>query len=78
MAKLVAIALLWFYCGWYAGAFLAFALGVSPAIGPILGAAVAVVVVSYVRRAILSTKVRLSVLKDESVSAATRQPAVRS
>jgi hypothetical protein len=78
MAKLVAIALLWFYCGWYAGAFLAFALGVSPAIGPILGAAVAAVVVSYVRRTILSTKVRLSVPMDESVSAATRQPAVRS
>ncbi len=76
MAKLVAIALLWFYCGWYAGAFLAYALGVSPAIGPILGAAVAAVVVSYVRRRISLEPP--SVPRDESISAATRQPAVRS
>ena len=41
MTKRVAAAFLWFYTGWYAGAFLAEMLGVSPVIGPILGAAAA-------------------------------------
>ena len=41
MTKRVAAAFLWFYTGWYAGAFLAELLGVSPVIGPIVGAAAA-------------------------------------
>jgi hypothetical protein len=41
MTKRVVAAFLWFYTGWYAGAFLAEMLGVSPVIGPILGAAAA-------------------------------------
>jgi uncharacterized membrane protein len=45
MTKRVAAAFLWFYTGWYAGAFLAEMLGISPVIGPILGAAAAVLLV---------------------------------
>ena len=45
MTKRVVAAFLWFYTGWYAGAFLAEMLGVSPVIGPILGAAAAVLLV---------------------------------
>ena len=45
MTKRVAAAFLWFYTGWYAGAFLAEMLGVSAVIGPILGAAAAVLLV---------------------------------
>jgi hypothetical protein len=45
MTKRVAAAFLWFYTGWYAGAFLAEIFGVSPVIGPILGAAAAVLLV---------------------------------
>ena len=41
MTKRVAAAFLWFYTGWYAGAFLAELLGVSPVIGPIVRAAAA-------------------------------------
>jgi hypothetical protein len=41
MTKRVVAAFLWFYTGWYAGAFLAEMLGVSPVIGPIVGAAAA-------------------------------------
>ena len=41
MTKRVAAAFLWFYTGWYAGAMIAAFLGVSPVIGPILGAAAA-------------------------------------
>ena len=45
MTKRVVAAFLWFYTGWYAGAFLAEILGISPVIGPILGAAAAVLLV---------------------------------
>ena len=41
MTKRVAAAFLWFYTGWYAGAFLAEIFGVSPVIGPIIGVAAA-------------------------------------
>ena len=41
MTKRLAAALLWFYAGWYAGAMIAGFLGISPVIGPILGAAAA-------------------------------------
>jgi hypothetical protein len=41
MKKRVLSAFLWFYCGWYAGAMLATYLGLSPVLGPILGAAAA-------------------------------------
>jgi hypothetical protein len=41
MTKRVAAAFLWFYTGWYAGAFLAEIFGVSPVIGPIVGVAAA-------------------------------------
>jgi len=36
---------LWFYTGWYAGAIVAWALGVSPLVGPLLGAAAAAIFV---------------------------------
>jgi hypothetical protein len=41
MKKRILSAVLWFYTGWYAGSMLAFYLGVSPALGPILGVAAA-------------------------------------
>ena len=41
MTKRVAAAFLWFYTGWYAGAMIAAIFGVSPVIGPIVGAAAA-------------------------------------
>jgi hypothetical protein len=41
MAKRILSAALWFYTGWYAGAMIAFHLGISEAIGPLLGAAAA-------------------------------------
>ena len=37
MKKRVASTFLWFYVGWYCGAMLAAALGVSPILGPIIG-----------------------------------------
>jgi len=37
MSKRIAAAVLWFAVGWYAGAYLAFYLGIADVIGPILG-----------------------------------------
>jgi hypothetical protein len=50
MTKRVAAAFLWFYTGWYAGAFIAAMLGVSPVIGPILGVAAAGLLIADPRR----------------------------
>jgi hypothetical protein len=45
MTKRILAAFLWFYTGWYAGAMLAEILSVSPALGPIIGAAAAGLIV---------------------------------
>lgn len=52
MKKRTFAAILWFYTGWYAGAFLAEMLGVGPALGPIIGAAAAGLIVVDPRRII--------------------------
>jgi uncharacterized protein (DUF697 family) len=56
MTKRVVAAFLWFYTGWYAGALVASFLGVSPMLGPILGAAVAAVIVGDPRRIIWTAR----------------------
>ncbi|HEX8940081.1 MAG TPA: hypothetical protein VF763_07945 [Candidatus Limnocylindrales bacterium] len=55
MTKRVIAALLWFYAGWSLGAMLAFVLGISPALGPILGAAGAMVIAGDPRHIIWRT-----------------------
>lgn len=54
MTKRAVATILWFYAGWYAGATLAFLLGLAPALGPILGTAAAAIVAVDPRRAIWS------------------------
>ena len=44
MKKRVLSAFLWFYCGWYAGAMIASIVGISPMLGPIVGAAAAALI----------------------------------
>jgi hypothetical protein len=44
MKKRVLSAFLWFYCGWYAGAMIAAFVGISPMLGPIVGAAAAALI----------------------------------
>jgi hypothetical protein len=44
MKKRALAAVLWFFAGWYFGAFLAEIFGVSVAIGPIIGAAAAALI----------------------------------
>jgi len=44
--------LLWFYAGWYAGALVAYHLGISEILGPILGAAAAGLIALDPRRII--------------------------
>lgn len=41
MKKRVLATALWFYAGWFAGAFVAFMAGVSPVLGPMVGLAAA-------------------------------------
>ena len=52
MTKRVVAAMLWFYAGWYAGALLADFLGVSPLLGPLIGAAAAGLIAGDPRRII--------------------------
>lgn len=56
MLKRVFAAFLWFYTGWYGGALLADFLGLSPALGPIIGAAAAFLIVGDPRRVIWKAK----------------------
>jgi len=56
MAKRILAAFLWFYTGWYAGAMLAELLSLSPALGPILGAAAAGLIVGDPRRMIWTAR----------------------
>ena len=44
MKKRALAAVLWFYAIWYAGAMIAQALSLSPALGPILGTAAAALI----------------------------------
>lgn len=56
MKKRVAAAFLWFYTGWYAGALVADIIGVSPVLGPLIGAAAAALIVGDPRRIIWSAR----------------------
>jgi hypothetical protein len=52
MKRRVLAAFLWFYAGWYLGSYLAEMFGVTPLLGPIIGAALAAIVVGDPRRII--------------------------
>jgi hypothetical protein len=52
MKKRIFAAFLWFYTGWYGGALLADFTGMSPLIGPVIGAVIAALVVGDPRRVI--------------------------
>jgi hypothetical protein len=56
MKKRVLAAFLWFYTGWYAGALLANIVGVSPVLGPLIGAVTAALIVGDPRRIIWRAK----------------------
>ena len=56
MKKRLLAAFLWFYAGWYAGALLADFLGVSPVLGPLIGAVAAALIVGDPRRIIWTAK----------------------
>ena len=52
MTKRILAAILWFYTGWYAGAMLAAFMGISPVLGPLLGATAAMLIAGDPRRII--------------------------
>lgn len=59
MTKRVLAAMLWFYTGWYAGAILAEFVGVSPVLGPLIGAAAAGLIAGDPRRIIWTARARV-------------------
>jgi hypothetical protein len=44
MKKRIAAAVLWFFTGWFVGSFGAFALGLTPALGPIVATVAALII----------------------------------
>jgi hypothetical protein len=74
MAKRILAAFLWFYTGWYAGAMLAEILSVSPALGPILGAAAAGLIVGDPRRMIWTARTARSASTPASSAAPDALP----
>ena len=52
MSKRILAAILWFYTGWYAGAMAADLIGISPLLGPVLGATAAALIAGDPRRLI--------------------------
>jgi hypothetical protein len=56
MFKRVVAAFMWFFCGWYMGAFIAFMFHVSPALGPIIGATAAFLIAGDPRGIIWNRK----------------------
>jgi hypothetical protein len=70
MSKRILAAFLWFYTGWYAGAMLADVLSLNPALGPILGAAAAGLIVGDPRRLIWTART----VRSASPSAPDRLP----
>ena len=56
MVKRIFIAFLWFYTGWYGGALFANFLGLNPALGPLIGAVAAVLIIGDPRQFISKAK----------------------
>jgi len=56
MKKRIFAAFLWFYTGWYGGALLADFIGVSPFLGPIIGAAAAAMIAGDPRRIVWTAR----------------------
>jgi hypothetical protein len=56
MKKRAVATVLWLYAGWFSGAFAALMLGVSPALGPIIGFAAAALVAADPRGVIWTTR----------------------
>jgi hypothetical protein len=56
MKKRIAAAFLWFYVGWYAGALIADISGISPVLGPLLGATAAALIAGDPRRIIWAAR----------------------
>jgi hypothetical protein len=69
MKKRITAAILWFYAGWFVGAVLAFVLGLSPALGPILATAAAAIIAGDPRHMIWTTERRTSTTRQQRSTA---------
>jgi hypothetical protein len=73
MTKRILAMFLWFYTGWYAGALIADFIGVTPMLGPIVGAAAAALIAGDPRRIIWT--VRAATPATSASPEATPEPA---
>ena len=72
MAKRTLAALLWFYAGWYAGSMIASILGVSEALGPVLGTAAAALIAGDPRHRIWTPRVSSERIENRLASITSR------
>jgi hypothetical protein len=75
MTKRIVAGTLWFFAGWYLGAFVAEFLGLSPLLGPVWGTSVAALIMWDPRRVIWATSDRAASPKAESQPVAETSPA---
>jgi hypothetical protein len=75
MTKRIVAGTLWFFAGWYLGAFVAEFLGLSPLLGPIWGTSVAALITLDPRHVIWPTPDRAPSPKAESQPVAESSPA---
>jgi hypothetical protein len=73
MKKRILAAVLWFYAGWYAGAMIAFAFGLSPVLGPIVGTAAAALIAGDPRHLIWTRRETAPSVAPKVSSEATAQ-----
>ena len=75
MKKRALAAVLWFYAAWYVGAMIAYMLGLSEALGPILGTAAAAIVAGDPRGYIWRRQAIARTANPATIPSASRQAA---
>jgi hypothetical protein len=75
MKKRALAAVLWFYSAWYVGAMIAYMLGLSEALGPILGTAAAAIVAGDPRGFIWRQQAAARSTTPATIPSASRQAA---
>ncbi len=75
MKKRALAAVLWFYAAWYVGAMIAYMLGLSEALGPILGTAAAAIVAGDPRGFIWHRQATARTANSATIPSASRQAA---
>jgi hypothetical protein len=76
MKKRILAVFLWFYAGWYCGAILASFFGISPMLGPIIGAAAAALIAGDPRGIIWNRRAPAAGLQEAPAAGLEELPTV--